>query len=193
MESCRRVTRRVLAVVSAALLATASVEAEPPEFGGWQCVPFAREMSGIQIYGDAWTWWDQASGRYAEGFRPKRGAVLVFKPTEVMKAGHVAVVSKVISPRIIMVTHANWSRIRGNRGQAEQDVTVVDTSSHGDWSAVRVWYDSNGALGGRTYPTYGFIYGDPASAQSRARRAVPSPNLTGPSPDIVGAVIDSLS
>ena len=92
-----------------------------------------------------------------------------------------------------MVTHANWSRIGGTRGQSEQDVTVVDTSQRGDWSAVRVWYDINRALGGRTYPTYGFIYGEPASAQSKVRRATPSPRLTGPSPDIVGAVIDSLS
>ena len=28
-----------------------------------QCVPYARQVSGIQIYGDAWTWWDQAEGR----------------------------------------------------------------------------------------------------------------------------------
>jgi hypothetical protein len=28
-----------------------------------QCVPYARQVSGIQIYGDAWTWWDQAAGR----------------------------------------------------------------------------------------------------------------------------------
>ena len=188
-----RVTRRAIAALSIALLATAPAKAEPPAFGGWQCVPFARQMSGIQIYGDAWTWWEQASGRYASGFQPKRGAVLVFKPTEVMKSGHVAVVSKVIAKNIIMVTHANWSRINGARGQGEQDVTVVDTSPRGDWSAVRVWYDSNGALGGRTYPTYGFIYGEPASGQTKVRRATPSPHLTGPSPDIVGAVIDSLS
>ena len=32
-----------------------------------QCVPFARAASGIQIYGDAWTWWDQAEGRYQIG------------------------------------------------------------------------------------------------------------------------------
>jgi surface antigen len=188
-----RATKRAAAAICAALLATAPARAEPSIFGGWQCVPFARQMSGVQIFGDAWTWWDQAPGRYAQGFRPKRGAVLVFKPTEVMKSGHVAVVSKVISPRIIMVTHANWSRIGGVRGQPEQDVTVVDTSSGGNWSTVRVWYDSNGALGGRTYPTYGFIYGDPASSQSKVRKALPSPHLTGPSPDIIGAVIDSLS
>ena len=193
MWSRHRATRQALAALSAALLTTAAAKAEPPAFGGWECVPFAREMSGIQIFGDAWTWWEQALGRYAEGFLPKRGAVLVFKPTEVMKFGHVAVVSKVITDRIIMVTHANWSRIGGARGHAEQDVTVVDTSQRGDWSTVRVWYDSNNALGGRTYPTYGFIYGEPASPQAKIRRAKPSPNLTGPSPDIVGAVIDSLS
>ena len=193
MCSRHRATRLALTALSATLLTTAPARAEPPAFGGWECVPFAREMSGIQIFGDAWTWWSQALGRYAEGFLPKRGAVLVFKPTEVMKFGHVAVVSKVISDRIIMVTHANWSRIGGARGQAEQDVTVVDTSPRGDWSTVRVWYDSNNGLGGRTYPTYGFIYGEPASSQSKVRRAKPSPKLTGPSPDVVGAVIDSLS
>ena len=34
----------------------------------WQCVPFARLMSGIQIFGDAHTWWQQAAGRYQTGF-----------------------------------------------------------------------------------------------------------------------------
>lgn len=28
-----------------------------------QCVPYARQISGIQIYGDAWTWWGQAEGK----------------------------------------------------------------------------------------------------------------------------------
>src|SRR3546814_5614904 len=31
-----------------------------------QCVPFARAASGIQIYGDAWTWWGQAEDRYQD-------------------------------------------------------------------------------------------------------------------------------
>jgi len=46
----------------------------------WQCVPFARLMSGIQIFGDAHTWWSQAAGRYQRGYTPKAGAVLCFKP-----------------------------------------------------------------------------------------------------------------
>ncbi len=29
-----------------------------------QCVPYAREHSGVKIYGDAYTWWDKAAGKY---------------------------------------------------------------------------------------------------------------------------------
>ena len=35
-----------------------------------QCVPFARELSGVQIYGDARSWWDQADGVYQRGTQP---------------------------------------------------------------------------------------------------------------------------
>src|ERR1700761_9436350 len=134
----------------------------------WQCVPFARMISGIQLFGDAWTWWQQAAGKYAQGFTPKAGAVLVFKPSGVMNKGHVAVVSQVLTDRIIQVTHANWSVIDGSRGQVERDVTVVDVSPAGDWSQVKVWYDPIRDLGTTVYPTYGFIY---QSTQSAARQA----------------------
>lgn len=157
---------------------------------GLECVPFARQMSGIQIYGNAWTWWSQASGRYEEGAAPRVGAVLVFRPYGAMKLGHVAVVSRIVSPRILMVTHANWSRIGGVRGQIERDVTLVDVSDGNDWSRVRVWWNNSGGLGTTSYPVYGFIYGQDAS--SGRTIAQPSKQLSGPSPDIVGAVIDSL-
>jgi len=134
-----------------------------------QCVPFARMLSGIQIFGDAWTWWQKAAGRYAQGFVPKAGAVLVFKPSGVMSKGHVAVVSRVLTDRIIQVSHANWSVIGGERGQVEQDVTVIDVSHGGDWSLVKVWYDPSRDLGSTTYPTYGFIY---QSGQAAAQNAV---------------------
>jgi surface antigen len=125
----------------------------------WQCVPFARMVSGIQIFGDAWTWWGQAiSGKYPTGFAPNSGAVLVFKPQGAMRRGHVAVVSKVVTERVIQVTHANWSLIEGHRGQVEENVTVVDVSAGGDWSQVKVWNDPSKDLGATTYPTYGFIY-----------------------------------
>ena len=126
----------------------------------WQCVPFARLISGVQIYGDAYTWWRQAAGKYETGFTPKAGAVLCFKPVGKMRLGHVAVVSQVLTDRVIQITHANWSRIGGTRGQIEKDVTVIDVSPAGDWSQVKVWYDPVRDLGSSTYPTHGFIYQD---------------------------------
>src|ERR1700756_4608926 len=139
----------------------------------WQCVPFARMISGIELFGDAWTWWRQAAGKYAQGFAPKTGAVLVFKPTGVMNKGHVAVVSRVLTDRVIQVTHANWSIIDGSRGQVEKDVTVVDVSRVGDWSQVKVWFDPAHALGSTVYPTYGFIYqSSEQAARSAAQNAV---------------------
>jgi surface antigen len=129
----------------------------------WQCVPFARLISGVQIYGDAWTWWKQAAGKYETGFSPKSGAVLCFKPSGKMRLGHVAVVSQVLTERVIQITHANWSRIGGTRGQVEKDVTVIDVSPAGDWSEVKVWYDPVRDLGSSTYPTHGFIYQDAAA------------------------------
>jgi surface antigen len=126
--------------------------------GYWQCVPFARLMSGIQIFGDARTWWGQATGKYDTGFTPKAGAVLCFKPTGRMNLGHVAFVSQVLTDRVIQVTHANWSVMNGARGQIEKDVTVVDVSPEGDWSEVKVWYDPIRDLGTTVYPTHGFIY-----------------------------------
>ena len=111
-----------------------------------QCVPFARAASGIQIYGDAWTWWDQAEGRYQRGDTPRVGAVAVFAKTARLPLGHVAVISRIVDGRVVMVTHANWSRQNGERGHAEQDVTLTDVSPDNDWSEVRVWYrDADGA------------------------------------------------
>ena len=130
----------------------------------WQCVPFARLVSGIQIFGDAHTWWQQAAGRYQTGFTPKAGAVLCFKATGHMRLGHVAVVSQVLTDRIIQISHANWSIIEGERGQVEKNVTVIDVSPAGDWSEVKVWYDPSRDLGATVYPTYGFIYQDAYAA-----------------------------
>jgi surface antigen len=134
----------------------------------WQCATFARVFSGIQIFGDAWTWWNQAIGKYSTGETPQAGSVLVFKRNGAMRDGHVAVVSRVLTDRVIQVTHANWSVIEGGRGKVEQDVTVVDVSPKGDWSQVKVWYDPIRDLGHTVYPTYGFIY---STAQNTAKLA----------------------
>ena len=57
-----------------------------------QCVPYAREVTGIDIYGDALTWWEQAAGRYERGREPRVGAVMAFVPNDKMRLGHVAAV-----------------------------------------------------------------------------------------------------
>ncbi|WP_339426726.1 CHAP domain-containing protein, partial [Pseudomonas proteolytica] len=142
----------------------------------WQCAPYARMISGIEIRGNANTWWGQAAGRYARGHAPKVGAVLAFASTGRMRLGHVAMVSEVISDREVLLTHANWSRQNGERGHAEQDVTLTDASPYNDWSAVKVWYRDRDGLGSTIYPTYGFIYGIPESHGPRARTAA---ELTG--------------
>jgi surface antigen len=123
-----------------------------------QCVPYAREVSGIQIYGDAWTWWDQAAGRYARGHTPRVGAVMAFEPYGKMRLGHVAAVSRVIDSRTVLLRHANWSPIDGRRGQIENDVEAVDVSPDNDWSQVRVWYAPIQSLGTTAWPVAGFIY-----------------------------------
>ncbi|HWK36321.1 CHAP domain-containing protein [Sphingomonas sp.] len=145
-----------IALVLAGIVMTAT----PAQAKFWQCVPYARMISGVNLYGNALTWWDQAAGRYERGSAPKEGAVLAFAPTKRMRLGHVATVSRVISDREVLLTHANWSR----RGGVEADVRAVDVSDAGDWSKVKVWYAPNGGLGTSTYPTHGFIYSGHAPA-----------------------------
>lgn len=123
-----------------------------------QCAPYAREISGIQLFGRAAAWWTQAEGRYERGNTPRVGSVLSFKSVGKMPAGHVAMVSEVVSERVIRITHANWSPINGHRGQIEQNVEVMDVSPGNDWTQVRVWYAPLGGLGTSSYPTNGFIY-----------------------------------
>lgn len=124
----------------------------------WQCAPYAREVSGIDIHGNANTWWSQAAGRYARGHAPRVGAVLAFSATGRMRLGHVAMVSQVVSDHEVLLTHANWSR----RGAVERGVRAIDISANGDWSLVKVWYGPTGGLGTSAYPTHGFIYADHA-------------------------------
>lgn len=152
--------KRLSVLALSATLAFGAVGAQAAEKKSpyWQCVTFARSITGMNIFGDAWTWWEGASGKYDKGQAPKAGAVLVFRPQGKMRLGHVAVVSQVITDRVIQITHANWSPIGGRRGQVEKDVTVVDVSDKGDWSKVKVWYGPIADVGTTVYPTYGFIY-----------------------------------
>jgi surface antigen len=117
------------------------------------CVPFARMASGIEIKGNAKTWWASAKGLYRRGAEPEVGAVMVFSGSRAMPMGHVAVVAEVVNDRTILIDHANWRRNQVSLGMA-----VVDVSQAGDWSAVRV--AGSPGVYGRVNPVSGFIYPD---------------------------------
>ncbi len=145
---------KALAARFALVVSCGLMTATPAAAQFWQCVTFARSVSGIEIRGNANTWWGQAEGRYERGHTPKAGSVLAFSPTARMRVGHVAMVSQVVSDREVLLTHANWSR----RGGIETNVRAIDVSAAGDWSMVKVWYGPQGGLGTSAYPTKGFIY-----------------------------------
>ena len=153
------VTRLALRILLAFGLA---VGAATPAAAALQCVPYARTQSGIEIRGNAGTWWDQAEGRYNRGAEPRVGAVLVMRPTRGMPIGHVAVVAGIVDDRTIYLNHANWS----GPGRIERRALAVDVSEDGDWSVVRVWYAPQGSLGLRSNPTFGFIYNEAPNAVS---------------------------
>ena len=130
--------------------------------GGPQCAPYARRLTGVALTGDAGGWWRQAGGRYARTDWPEPGAILVFRPTRRMPAGHVSVVRRVVDARTILVDHANWEP-----GRIDHAAPVRDVSRDNDWSAVRVWWRALGRLGTQVHPTYGFILPAPARLASQ--------------------------
>lgn len=122
-----------------------------------QCVPYARSQSGINLYGDAYTWWDQAGISYERGNIPVIGSVLVLSRTNRMTHGHVAVVRRIINSREIDVTHSNWGNDWKTRRIIYDIVRVQDVSQMNDWSFVRFWNHGQGSFG-FPYATSGFIY-----------------------------------
>jgi len=161
-------TKTMRAIVGSMLLACMAVAPSAANAQMLQCAPFARMFSGIQLFGAAAAWWDQAAGKYLRGNSPAIGSVMVFKAIGSMRSGHVATVTQVVSERVIKITHANWSIINGRRGQVERDVTVVDASPRNDWSQVKVWFAPIGAVGNKAYPVNGFIYKNGKSTASTA-------------------------
>lgn len=118
-----------------------------------ECVPYARNVSGIGIWGDAVTWWAQAANIYVRSSRPAPGAVLVLRGWNDSTRGHVSAVREVVSSRLVRVDHANWLKT----GEISLNVPVIDVSEANDWSKVRVWHVPGGYWGGRTYEVEGFI------------------------------------
>jgi len=116
------------------------------------CVPFARTASGVELRGDAKTWWNSARGSYERGNQPRPGAVMAFAATRKMSRGHIAVVSDVVSDREIRINHANWIK-----NKVQLDMKVVDISPKNDWTSVKVERVA-GEMGVSSYPINGFIY-----------------------------------
>jgi len=152
-------------------------------YSGLQCVPYAREVSHIDLSGNAFLWWAEAAGRYARGNTPEEGAVLNFRAIGRMPLGHVAVVTSVIDSRTILVTQANWVR-----GAITNDVTMQDVSPNNDWSQVEVELGDSSTWGA-AYPTYGFIYNRPAVSTIIAANA--QGNEVAEAPPAPAVVLDA--
>ncbi|MFA3917718.1 CHAP domain-containing protein [Ruegeria hyattellae] len=115
------------------------------------CVPYARNLSGIEIRGNAKDWWGKAHNMFERGPEPVVGAVMSFRATGGMPLGHVAVVSDIVTDREVVVNHANWYRNR-----VSLKMGVKDVSKNNDWTLVRV--ESQPGRYGSSYPVNGFIY-----------------------------------
>jgi hypothetical protein len=117
------------------------------------CVEYARMRSGLEVFGDAKTWWARAKNLYARVSHPVEEAVMVFAGSKRLKRGHVAVVTHIVNPREIIVDQANWQ----NKGEIDHATPVLDVSAKNDWSQVRVWDIPSASFGGRVYRISGFI------------------------------------
>jgi surface antigen len=150
-----------------------------------QCVPYARDQSHVALYGDAYTWWDQAAGRFARGTSPKEGAVMVLSGYAGPARAHVAVVREIVDAREIRIDHANWL----DDGAIYVGDPVRDISPDNDWSQVRVFNLKAMAWGGRVYSVQGFIGPDGADPQA-THLAQNQPSASGQT-DEIGALIES--
>jgi len=126
-----------------------------------QCVPYARQISGVNIWGYAYTWWDKAAGKFVRSSQPRSGAVMVLNGYAGANRAHLAVVRDIVNGREIKVDHANWL----DDGAIYVDDPVVDVSSNNDWSQVRVWNIRARAWGSRIYPVQGFIGPGPETGE----------------------------
>ena len=129
--------------------------------GGVSCVPYARQVTGMTISGNGGQWWYNAAGLYARGNRPEVGSILAFPGSGGMRAGHVAVVERVVSPREILIHHANWGGPGIRRGSIMHGVSVIDASPNNDWTQVRVQVGYSTENYGRVYTAQGFIHNRP--------------------------------
>jgi surface antigen len=123
------------------------------------CALYARGVTGVALFGAAGGWWAEALGRYERGQVPALGSILVFKRTQRIPSGHVAVVARIVSAHEILVDHANWYH-----GTVSRGMSVIDTSPAHDWTSVAVLHTPSGTHGA-DYPTYGFVHPRPAQRE----------------------------
>ena len=141
-----------------------------------QCVPYARQHSKVKIFGYAYTWWDQAEGKYPRGSAPEKGAVMVLHDYAGPAHGHVAVVRNLVSAREIRIDHANWL----NDGSIYVNNPVMDVSADNDWSKVRIFNIKTGGWGSKVFAVRGFI-GSDSDVDDREE----APDTNGGRPDLV--------
>lgn len=139
-----------------------------------QCVPYARQVSGIPIRGNAHTWWYQAAGRYHRSNMPIVGSVMVLSKTQRLRYGHIAVVKRVIDSRNIEVEHSNWGGDRATRSFVYKRMPVKDVSAGNDWSRARFWNYPSSSYGS-VYPVSGFIYPHPPTGSETISKPTPKP------------------
>jgi hypothetical protein len=145
----RAVVRRL--GLALAILVAGTVFAQ--EAKAQSCVFWVRQLTDIEIRGDAWRWWDNAAGTYERSSRPAVGSVLVFRRASGLRQGHVSTVSRVVDRRTIEVDHSWLADNRLYRG-----MRVVDVSPRNDWTRVRVWHPGIDELGTTAYSTFGFVH-----------------------------------
>lgn len=138
---------------------TSRNSAAPQSSSHLQCVPYARAMSGVSLFGDAWTWWQKAAGKYSRSHAPSAGSVMVLYNYAGPKRAHLAVVGSVQSSREIRIDHANWL----DQGNVYTNVPVYDMSTDNDWSDVKVYNPATRDWGTRYYDVQGFIGPGPGS------------------------------
>ena len=137
------------ALAAVAVLSAMVLGAQPAS--AINCVAYVKAVTGFSLMGDAWQWWGAAEHVYERGYAPAPGAVMVFSRTARMHVGHVALVSRIVSNREILIDQANW-----HHGLVDRGVSVHDLSLANDWSSVEVEW-TKGVYGG-PFPITGFVY-----------------------------------
>lgn len=148
-----------------------------------QCVQYVVANSAFRVRGNARDWWRNSAAIHARSNMPEPGSVLSFRSVKTMPLGHVALVTRVVSEREILVDHANWTR-----GAISRSHSVIDVSPRNDWTAVRlaVKPGAGASTYGSIYPTDGFIH---ARARDEVVNLAEKPAEVAPPPFAIPSIL----